>query len=235
MLTANESRFAFELGVSNACIVFISPLSTGRCRQLTASDINFAVVRPLVLKYARLRNMAIVYACMVVRSYFLTQSASDLAHSSILLSRATLCEIIALKLLSHFAASQIQLVAVLTTPWNPLSGAPTDVVQEVKEALGGEECMENAQSAIEVSVSSCFCHVIHIWLQPQMAIATKAKAFVASPIVQSIVNDMYTGRIFFTITANRSIVADNYKQRAIEVYDVRKAPFLDHYRSLLFC
>ena len=68
-----------------------------------------------------------------------------------------------------------------------------------------------------------------------MAIATKAKAFVASPIVQSIVNDMYTGRIFFTITANRSIVADNYKQRAIEVYDVRKAPFLDHYRSLLFC
>lgn len=186
-----------------------SPLSW---EQLTASDISFAVVRPLVLKYARLRNMAIVYACMVVRSYFLTQSASDLAHSSILHSRATLCEIIALKLLSHFAASQIQLVAVLTTPWNPLSGAPTDVVQEVKEALGGEECMENAQSAIE------------------MAIATKAKAFVASPIVQSIVNDMYTGRIFFTITANRSIVADNYKQRAIEVYDVRKAPFLDHYR-----
>lgn len=86
-----------------------------------------------------------------------------------------------------------------------------------------------------VSRPACFPHVNHRWLQPQMAIATKAKAFVASPIVQSIVNDMYTGRIFFTITANRSIVADNYKQRAIEVYDVRKAPFLDHYRSLLFC
>jgi len=71
-------------------------------------------------------------------------------------------------------------------------------------------------------------------VQPQIAIATKAKAFVASPIVQSIVNDMYTGRIFFTTTSKTSIVADNYKQRAIEVYDVRKAPFLDHYRSLLF-
>ncbi|KAI5981944.1 hypothetical protein EDD15DRAFT_2329796 [Pisolithus albus] len=180
--------------------------------QLTASDINFAVVRPLVLKYARLRNMAVIYACMVVRSYFLTQGVSDLAHSSVSYSRATLCEIIALKLLSHFAASKVQLVAVLTTPWNPLAGAPMDVVQEVKQAIGEDECRENSQSAIE------------------MAIATKAKAFVSSPIVQSVVNDMYTGRIIFSITASRSVVADNYKQRAIEIYDVRRAPFLDHYR-----
>ncbi|KAI6103885.1 hypothetical protein EDD16DRAFT_1715085 [Pisolithus croceorrhizus] len=189
--------------------------------QLTASDINFVVVRPLVLKYARLRNMAVVYACMVVRSYFLTQAASDLVHSSVLYSRATLCEIMALKLLSHFAASKVQLVAALTTPWDPLAGAPMDVVQEVKQAIGEDECRGNSQSAIE------------------MAIATKAKAFVSSPIVQSVVNDMYTGRVVFSITAVRSVVADNYKQRAIEIYDLRKAPLLDHYRpvksSSIFC
>lgn len=63
-----------------------------------------------------------------------------------------------------------------------------------------------------------------------MAIATKAKAFLASTIVQSVVDDMHTGRIIFSIVANRSLVADNYKQRAIEMYDVGKAPFLDHYR-----
>ncbi|KIJ66723.1 hypothetical protein HYDPIDRAFT_85148 [Hydnomerulius pinastri MD-312] len=181
-------------------------------RQLTASDVNFAVVRPLVLKYAKLRNMAAIYACMVVRSYFLSQAATDLAHSSIMSSRATLCEIMALKLLSHFASSKVQLVAVLTTLWNPLAGAPIDVVEEVKEAIGQEDCVDSSQSAIE------------------MAIATKAKSFLASTIVQSVVNDMYTGRIAFTITANRSMVADNYKQRAIELYDVRRAPFLDHYR-----
>lgn len=81
-----------------------SPLSW---EQLTASDINFAIVRPLVTKYAKLRNMAIVYACMVVRSYFLAQSGSDLAHAGVMYSRATLCEIMALKLLSHFASSKI--------------------------------------------------------------------------------------------------------------------------------
>jgi hypothetical protein len=63
-----------------------------------------------------------------------------------------------------------------------------------------------------------------------MAIETKAKAFLASTIVHSVVDDMHTGRIIFSIAANRSLVADNYKQRAIEMYDVRNAPFLDHYR-----
>lgn len=181
--------------------------------QLTASDINFAIVRPLVMKYARLRNMAIVYACMVVRSYFLAQSGSDLAHAGVMCSRATLCEIMALKLLSHFASSKIQLVAVLTTLWCPLAGAPDDVIEEVKYAIGGEdEYVNDPQCAIE------------------MAITTKAKTFLASAIVQSVVTDMYNGRITISIAGNRSMVPDNYKQRAIMLYDPRTAPMLDHYR-----
>lgn len=147
-------RYSYELGVSTTCLLFIVLFSGFYCSQLTASDINFAVVRPLVLKYARLRNMAIIYACMVVRSYFLTQAGSDLAHSNVMHSRATLCEIMAIKLLSHFAASKVQLVAILTNPWNPLSGAPLDIVEEVKEAIGQEECEASSQTAIEVSTLS---------------------------------------------------------------------------------
>lgn len=30
--------------------------------------------------------------------------------------------------------------------------------------------------------------------------------------------------------SSNSVLADNYKPRAIEVYDVHSAPFLDHYR-----
>ncbi|EGO24559.1 hypothetical protein SERLADRAFT_356145 [Serpula lacrymans var. lacrymans S7.9] len=181
--------------------------------QLTASDINFAVVRPLVFKYARLRNMAVIYAALVVRSYFIAQSSSNLAHSGVMLSRAALCEILAMKLLAHFASNKIQLVAVLTTGWNPLAGAPPEIVGDVKEALRGDEDQFNhPQNAIE------------------MAISTQAKAFLASPIVQSVVNDIYSGRIVFSITGSRAMLADNYKPRAIEIYDSRKAPFLDHYR-----
>lgn len=67
-----------------------------------------------------------------------------------------------------------------------------------------------------------------------MAIFTNAKAFLASPVTQKVVNDVHSGRVVFSNVANRSILADNYKHRAIEVYNPHDAPFLDHYRSVLF-
>lgn len=65
-----------------------------------------------------------------------------------------------------------------------------------------------------------------------MAISTQAKAFLSSPVSQKVVNGIYTGRVVFSTTANRSMLADNYKPRAIEIYDCATAPFLDHYRSV---
>ncbi|KAI0661788.1 hypothetical protein C8Q70DRAFT_910386 [Cubamyces menziesii] len=179
--------------------------------QLTASDINFAIVRPLVFKYARLENLAVVYACFVVRSHFLSEAEDNLAYSGVLLSRASLCEILAMKLLGTFASSPLRVATVLTASWNPLAGAPDEIVNDVKNMVG-DDGMYDPQCALE------------------MAIATESKAFLASPLVQSVVNDIYAGRMVFSMTSNRSVLADNYKPKSIEVYDVRKAPFLDHYR-----
>jgi hypothetical protein len=63
-----------------------------------------------------------------------------------------------------------------------------------------------------------------------MAISTEAKAFLAAPVTQKVVTDIYAGKVVFSSAANRSILADNYKPRAIEIYDAKKGPFLDHYR-----
>ncbi|KAF8905041.1 receptor-activated Ca2+-permeable cation channel [Gymnopilus junonius] len=181
--------------------------------QLTAADINFSIVRPIVNKYARLKNMAVVYACLAVRSYFMAESEANLAFSGLMLSRASLCEILAIKLLSRFARNYIQLVAVLTTTWNPLAGATRHVIEDIKQILNvHDDDIDYAQSAIE------------------MAISTSAKAFLASPVTQQVVNDIYSGRVVFSVTANRSILADNYKPRAIEIYNPHNAPFLNHYR-----
>ncbi|KAJ7637601.1 receptor-activated Ca2+-permeable cation channel [Mycena polygramma] len=180
--------------------------------QLTASDINFSIVRPVVLKYAKLKNMAVVYACLVNRAYFLEESEDNLAYAGVMLSRATLCEILAMKLLSHFASNHITLVAVLTTSWSPLAGASPEVIEEVKQVLGGGANVNDAQSALE------------------MAISTQAKHFISSPVSQTVINDIYNGRIVFSTATTRSMLADNYKPRAISIYDCRDAPILDHYR-----
>jgi hypothetical protein len=96
--------------------------------------------------------MAVVYACLVVRSYFLAESESDLAYAGVMQSRATLCEILAMKLLNRFASNHIVLVAVLMTRWNPLAGATYDIVDQVKISLGQEDDsdMDSPHSALEV-------------------------------------------------------------------------------------
>ncbi|KDQ56997.1 hypothetical protein JAAARDRAFT_35597 [Jaapia argillacea MUCL 33604] len=181
--------------------------------QLTASDINFALVRPLVFKYAKLKNLAAVYACLVVRAHFLHIAAEDLAFSGIMIARGNLCEIMAMKLLGHISSDRVQLVAVLTSCWSPLAGAPPDIINEVRDALGGDDDdMNDPQCALEVAISS------------------RAKTFLSSPVVQTVVDDIYSGRVVFSMTGHRSVLADNYKPRGIEIYDPRKAPFLDHYR-----
>lgn len=130
-----------------------TPLSAAdlQTSQLTASDINFAVVRPLVFKYARLDNMAVVYACFVLRAHFLSEASEDLAYSGVMYSRASLCEILAMKLLGTFASNKMRLVAALTATWSPLAGAPLDVVQEVKSIMGTDE-QDDPQCALEVSL-----------------------------------------------------------------------------------
>lgn len=183
-------------------------------RQLTAADVSFALVRPLVFKYARLRNPATPYAALVVRSHFLNIASDDLAFSGISLSRANLCELLAMKLLAPFASSKVELVAVLMTAWSPLAGAPHDVVEEVKMVMGGddEDVAQDPQCALEIAIS------------------TKAKNFLSAPLVQTVVTDIYRGRVIFSMAAHKSLLADNYKPRPIEMYNPRKAPFLDHYR-----
>jgi hypothetical protein len=86
------------------------------------------------------------------------------------------------------------------------------VVEEVKQVLGSSANVNDAQSALE------------------MAISTQAKQFISSPVSQKVVNDIYTGRIVFSTVTTRSMLADNYKPKAITIYDCRDAPFLDHYR-----
>ncbi|KAF6757068.1 receptor-activated Ca2+-permeable cation channel [Ephemerocybe angulata] len=182
--------------------------------QLTAADINWAIVRPIVNKYASLRNMAVIYACLVVRQYFLAESETELAFAGVMLARADFCEILAIKLLNRFGTNYIQLIAVLTTAWSPLAGAPQHVLDTVKQTMNADDDddIDTAHSAIE------------------MAIQTEAKDLLAAPIAQKVVNDIYAGKVVFSAVANRSILADNYKPRAIEIYNAKQSPFLDHYR-----
>ena len=86
---------------------------------------------------------------------------SDLAFAGVSSSRALLCEILAMKLINHFANSRIQLVSVLTTPYSPLMGASPAVLEEVKGLMGGSAhgLDDDPQSALEVGSISAELHL----------------------------------------------------------------------------
>ncbi|KAF9514620.1 hypothetical protein BS47DRAFT_1294946 [Hydnum rufescens UP504] len=181
--------------------------------QLTTPEINFTVVRPLVLKYAKAHNPAVVYAMLVVRSHFQSLAENNLAFTGIIQTRASLCELLAVKLLRHFTSSQVELTTVLTHPWSPLQSAPDRVVEQVKIIVGDNPAyLDEAASVLEVAIS------------------TESKHFCSSPLVQNIITDIWMGRVVFSTSSTRSLVQDNYKSKAVSIYDPRDAPFFDHYR-----
>lgn len=164
-------------------------------------------------------------------------------------ARATFTEIMAMKLISHFASDRIQLAAVLTTSWSPLAGAPPDVAEEITQTLSWSTDSSAApQSAIEVSypVVKCQQPAFHGCSASNLH---RIKAFSGLSCVSEgaelsirigrvrltdaflqIIQDIHAGYVVYSAEAHRSVLADNYKPKPIEVYDFHSAPFLNHYR-----
>lgn len=113
-----------------------------------APDVKFTIIKPLVATYGRIHNKAIVYACLVVQSHFVSMAEDDLAFSALCLSRAAFCELMAIKMLREF--TNPELVSVCTIPWNALQGASDDVLRAIREEVGQYEDLEEPISALEV-------------------------------------------------------------------------------------
>jgi hypothetical protein len=206
--------------------------------ELHSVDVNFTVVRPLALKYARAQSIAIIYTLLLVRCHFASEAERDLAFASVNATRASLCELLAIKLLrmwkrgppvvsdgytwklnkpsppsslspalprpdpaGTFSRDGLELVTALTAPFDAFSGAPSAPSQAFA-----------ASSALD------------------LAIASSAKRLLSCALVQRVVNGIWDGRVVVCSVASHAIVDDSYKQRPLAIYDLSKAPFLDHYR-----
>lgn len=100
-----------------------------------------------------------------MRSNFQELSDDDLAYSTIITTRASLCELLALKLLRYFTTTQIELAAVLTHAWNPLQSAPSSVIETVKADIGGDHrSLNDPMNALEVSYHVSYLFSFSSWV-----------------------------------------------------------------------
>lgn len=125
---------------------------------------------------------------------------------------------LAIKLLSAYgnAPQSLELLHVVTTEFSPFCGAKSEFFAdgevdgtEMKRLLvwGDEE----ASNALE------------------LAIFSRAKRFVKSPLIQQIVKAIHTGDVLYQPDSAHKILNDDYKDKPIvQLYDWRQRPFLDH-------
>ncbi|KAK5997836.1 hypothetical protein PT974_00199 [Cladobotryum mycophilum] len=185
--------------------------------------VNTLVVRPLVERLYDPEDTSIVYCLLANRVQFLREQSADV-HQSVSRARATLCELVATKILRKFhernpgSVGLLLLTNILVQGLDPFSGAPEDVARAgrymqwpVQERGGNERKL----TALELGIVS------------------ESKSLMSSPACQRVVRAVYNGQVVYTPLSFVDILPDHYKHHPVSLYDPRKAPLLNHYRLIV--
>lgn len=153
---------------------------------------------------------------------FLREQHFQHHHQTVNLTRANLCELVAMKVLrrhdEELTGKQglLLLAKILVSPFQPFQNAPPDISPErwhwQYQSQGG---YEGKLTTLEV------------------AIISESKMFLSSSASQKVIDAVYRGRIVYTPTAFLDILPDHYKHKPISLYDPRQAPLLNQYRLIV--
>ena len=158
-------------------------------------------------------------------------------------SRATLCEILAVRTMRIYADSLLDLALAITTNWPVYIGCDPNILEHAREERD-DDLEETVGNAIE------------------LAIISKAKRFIKSSPCQKVIDAIWryaiqlrtpgltylhsSGRCVYQARGSHSMISDvslnipacawltpsqTYKRTPIHFYDPHKAPLLDHYVS----
>lgn len=112
---------------------------------------------------------SLVFCLMINRVQFIRLASTSLSLSVLSQSRATLCELLAIRLLRAWSERTIELATVLLTPWDLYQGCSDIVRQKLMEDEGEDGQVERVGNALE------------------MAIISKAKRFIKCPSAQKVI------------------------------------------------
>ncbi|KAH7328831.1 hypothetical protein B0I35DRAFT_385759 [Stachybotrys elegans] len=184
--------------------------------QLRDMKINLTVVRPLVDKFYELEDISIVYCLLVNRAQFLEEQSQSNSTQSVHWTRATLCELIATRILRRFGENNpgpeglLLLANILVAGFEPFQNAPQSIREEAKVTASWS--YHRTMPALEV------------------AILTESKHFLGSTTCQTVVSAIYEGRVIYTPSTFWNIIPDHYKLKPIALYEPRESPLLNQYR-----
>lgn len=159
--------------------------------QLHGSLVLNTIIRPLVNDYVK-KSPAIIYSLLVNRLYFLRIQSSILSFHSINATRASLCEILATRVLDGMRNRRglskdealLTLTNTLVRCFSPFQGAPAEIVPQI----AAEELLEGQTSALESKpwLASVDSYLLNFFML-SVAIVSQAKLFIrALPVPRAL-------------------------------------------------
>jgi hypothetical protein len=124
--------------------------------QLRDVRLNVSVIRPLVDKLYEQDDISIVYCLLVNRAQFLAEQAHLSNRQNVNYTRATLCELIATRILRRFNEDNegpenlLVLAHVLIAGFEPFQNAP----EEIRREVGASTAHHRTLPALEVAILS---------------------------------------------------------------------------------
>ncbi|KAM0542989.1 hypothetical protein ACHAPJ_012546 [Fusarium lateritium] len=188
--------------------------------QLTSPRVNNLIVRPLIDRLYDESDYSTVYCLLANRVQFLREQSSIIDQSTSI-ARATLCELLAIKILRKFQDDNpglgglLLLSKILVEGFDPFHGAPADVERYGRypqwpiQDRGGHE---RKLTALELSIIS------------------ESKNFISSSGCRRVIDAIYHGQIVYTPLSFVDILPNHYEYRPVSLYEPRKAPLLNHHR-----
>lgn len=153
------------------------------------------------------------------RARFLDEQAHLTNRQNVSWTRATLCELIATRILRRFNEDHegsdglLLLAHILVAGFDPFQNAPADIRREAERNITWSH--QRTLPSLEV------------------AILTESKHFLSSTTCQKVVTAIYDGRIVYTPSTIWDIIPDHYKLKPIALYDPRDSPLLNQYRLIV--
>ena len=146
-------------------------------------------------------------------------------HQTVNLTRATLCELVATRVLRKHSEDSpgrdglLLLANILVAGFEPFQNAPEEVLHH---SMRGSQWFVQKRRGYERKLAAL-----------EIAIISESKLFLSSSACRKVVDAVYSGRIVYTPTSFIDLIPDHYKHKTVSLYNPSKASLLNQYRLVV--
>lgn len=171
------------------------------------------------------KDISVVFCLLVNRQEFIRDQHYEAHHQTVNLTRATLCELVATRVLRKHSEDNpgrdglLLLANILVAGFEPFQNAPEEVLHH---SMRGSQWFIQKRRGYERKLAAL-----------EIAIISESKLFLSSSACRKVVDAVYTGRIVYTPTSFIDLIPDHYKHKTVSLYNPSKASLLNQYRLVV--